>query len=127
MEEEVTEILAIDGDDFMDVESYFNQKPSTRFIQMMEPTTLYVFRKMDFDEAVSSNLEIRNFFRTATERILLRKKRRIEESVFKTAKERYEKLLEQKPNLVLRAPSNIIASYLGITPETLSRIKSKTK
>lgn len=126
-EEEVTEILAIDGDDFMDVESYFDQKPSTRYIQMMEPTTLYVFRKMDFDEAVTSNLEIRRFFRIATEKILLRKKKRTEESIFKSAKERYDTLMEQKPNLLLRTPSNVVASYLGITPETLSRIKSKTK
>lgn len=126
-EEEVTEILAIDGDDFLDVESYFDQKPSTRFIQMLEPTTLYIFRKMDFDEAVSSNLEIRRFFRIATEKILLRKKKRTEDSIFKSAKERFEALLENKSNLVLRTPSNIIASYLGITPETLSRIKSKTK
>lgn len=126
-EEEVTELLAIDGDDFLDVESYFDQKPSTRYIQMLEPTTLYVFRKMDFDEAVSSNLEIRRFFRIATERILLRKKKRTEESIFKSAKERYESLMEKKSSLVLRTPSNIIASYLGITPETLSRIKSKTK
>ncbi len=126
-EEEVTEILAIDGDDFMDVESYFDQKPSTRYIQMMEPTTLYVFRKMDFDEAVSSNMEIRRFFRIATEKILLRKKKRIEESIFKSAKERYETLMEKKSNLLLRTPSNVIASYLGITPETLSRIKSKNR
>lgn len=126
-EEEVTELLAIDGDDFLDVESYFDQKPSTRYIQMLEPTTLYVFSKMDFEESVSSNLEIRRFFRVATERILLRKKKRTEESIFKSAKDRYETLMEKKPNLVLRTPSNIIASYLGITPETLSRIKSRTK
>ena len=67
------------------------------------------------------------FFRKLTERVLLLEKKRIKETIFKSAKERYETLLAEKPNLVLRVPSIYIASYLGITPETLSRIKTKMK
>ncbi len=125
--EEITEQLAIDGDGFFDCESFFKQTPSDRFIQMLEPTTLYLFRRMEYGEVIMQNPEIRRFFRYLTEMILLMKKKRTLDSIFQSAKERYETLLAEKPNLVLRAPSNIIASYLGITPETLSRIKSKKK
>jgi len=59
------------------------------------------------------------------EKALINKKKRILDSIFNSAKERYRILLEERPSLVLRTPSNIIASYLGVTPETLSRIKAK--
>lgn len=124
-EEEFTEKLAIDGDDFMDFESFYDQKPSIRYIQMLEPTTLVIFQRNDFQEIMKERYDIGNFFRLTTELMLLRLKKRSDESIFNTAKERYEHLMAAKPNLVLRTPSNIIASYLGITPETLSRIKSK--
>lgn len=126
-DEEVTDQLAAEGDGFLDYDSFFNQAPSRRFIQMLEPTTLFLFPRLDCEDMCDNNLEARNFFRTLTETVLLLKKQRIHNSIFKTAQERYEILLNEKPNLVLRVPSIYVASYLGITPETLSRIKSKVK
>lgn len=126
-DEEVTEQLASDGEGFLDYESFFNQSPSRHFIQMLEPTTLYLFPQLECEDLCESNQEIKLFFRHLTENILLLKKKRIKDTIFKSAKERYETLLNEKPNLVLRVPSIYIASYLGITPETLSRIKTKMK
>ena len=126
-EEEITEQLAHDGDTFLDYESYFNQSPSRQFIQMLEPTTLYLFPHLECEELRKENMEINIFFRRLTENELLAQKKRIRETIFKPAKERYETLIAEKPNLVLRVPSIYIASYLGITPETLSRIKTKMK
>ena len=94
---------------------------------MLEPTTLCLFRRLERSEVKTDSHEIRRFFRYLTEMILLQMKKRILNSIFKSAKERYDIMMEEKPSLVLRAPSNIIASYLGITPETLSRIKAKSK
>ncbi|MCQ2225569.1 MAG: Crp/Fnr family transcriptional regulator [Paludibacteraceae bacterium] len=126
-EEEVTEQLAHDGDMFLDYESYFNQSPSRHFIQMLEPTTLYLFPHLECEELCKNNKEINLFFRKLTEKLFLLKKKRIKDTIFKPAKVRYETLIAEKPNLVLRVPSIYIASYLGITPETLSRIKTKMK
>lgn len=125
--EEVTDQLAHEGDGFLDYESFFNQSPSRRFIQMLEPTTLFLFPRLDCEDLCDKNLEIRHFFRQMTELVLLMKKKRIHDTIFKSAKERYQILLEEKPNLVLRVPSIYVASYLGITPETLSRIRSSVK
>jgi len=123
--EEVTEQLSAEGDGFLDCESFFKQTPSKRYVQMLEPTTLYLFRKLDNSEISSDNYEVRRFLRYMIEKALLDKKKRILDSIFKPARERYETLLAEKPGLVLRAPSGIVASYLGVTPETLSRIKAK--
>ena len=123
--EEVTEQLSIDGDGFLDCESFFKQTPSNRYVQMLEPTTLFLFTRLDGSEILSDNYEIRRFFRYLMEKVLLEKKKRILDSIFKPAKERYEKLMTERANLVLRTPSSIVASYLGVTPETLSRIKAK--
>lgn len=126
-EEEITEQLACDGDGFLDYDSFFNQAPSRHFIQMLEPTTLYLFPLLECEDICENNNEIKLFFRKLMEDILILKKKRIKDTIFKSAKERYETLLTEKPNLVLRVPSIYIASYLGITPETLSRIKTKMK
>ncbi|MBR5374047.1 MAG: Crp/Fnr family transcriptional regulator [Paludibacteraceae bacterium] len=123
--DEITEQLSEDGDGFFDCDSFFNQTPSKRYIQMLEPTTLFLFRRLGSGEISSDNYEIRRFLRYMIEKALLDKKKRILDSIFKSAKERYETLLVEKPSLVLRTPSGIIASYLGVTPETLSRIKAK--
>ncbi|MCR5497966.1 MAG: cyclic nucleotide-binding domain-containing protein [Paludibacteraceae bacterium] len=124
-DEEITEELSEDGDGFFDCESLFMQTPSNRFVQMLEPTTLCLFRRMDSEEFTSDSYEIRRFQRYLIEKALINKKKRILDSIFNSAKERYRILLEERPSLVLRTPSNIIASYLGVTPETLSRIKAK--
>lgn len=126
-EEEITSQLAHDGDMFLDYESYFNQSPSRNFIQMLEPSTLYLFPHLECEELRKNNREINLFFRKLTEKLFLLKKKRITDTIFKPAKVRYETLIAEKPNLVLRVPSIYIASYLGITPETLSRIKTKMK
>lgn len=126
-DKEITEQLSHEGDGFLDYESFFSQSPSRRFIQMLEPTTLYLFPRLECEDLCSKSPEIRRYFRLLTEVVLLLKKKRIQQTIFKSAKERYQILLEEKPNLVLRVPSIYVASYLGITPETLSRIRSTVK
>ncbi|MBR5374290.1 MAG: Crp/Fnr family transcriptional regulator [Paludibacteraceae bacterium] len=126
-DKEITEQLALEGDGFLDYDSFFNQSPSRRFIQMLEPSTLYLFPRLECEELCNTNMEIRRFFRLMTELVLVLKKKRISDTIFKSAKERYQILLNEKPNLVLRVPSIYVASYLGITPETLSRIRSGVK
>ena len=126
-DKEITEQLSHEGDGFLDYESFFSQSPSRRFIQMLEPTTLYLFPRLECEDLCNKSPEIRRYFRLLTEVVLLLKKKRIQQTIFKSAKERYQILLEEKPNLVLRVPSIYVASYLGITPETLSRIRSTVK
>ena len=103
--EEVTEQLACNGEGFLDYDSYFNQSPSRHFIQMLEPTTLYLFPQLECEDLCDNNMEIKLFFRKLTERTLLLQKKRIKETIFRSAKERYEILLTENTNLVLRVHS----------------------
>ncbi len=126
-EEEITEQLIRENEDFMDYDSFLDQTPSRRFIQMIEPTTLFLISRLECEEASANNLELRRLFRRMMECKLLYVKRKTQQSIFKSAKERYDDLIARKPDLILRVPSVYIASFLGVTPETLSRIRSNVK
>lgn len=126
-EEEITEQLIRENEDFMDYDSFLDQTPSRRFIQMIEPTTLFLISRLECEEACANNLELRRLFRRMMECKLLYVKRKTQQSIFKSAKERYDDLIARKPDLILRVPSVYIASFLGVTPETLSRIRSNVK
>ena len=56
--------------------------------------------------------------------LMIEMSRRISSLQYMTAKEKYIQLLEENPNIILRAPLGMIATYLGISQETLSRIRS---
>jgi len=68
--------------------------------------------------------EFERLARMSTTKTMLQLQQRIVSLQFKTSKERYDSLLERYPQIELRAPLGDIASYLGITQETLSRIRS---
>lgn len=125
--EEMTEYLASENEIFYDCESFFKQTPSKRYIQMLEASTLYLCTKSDLEEMCKENREIRFFYRNLTEQLMLKLKRKTLDCIFEPAKVRYDNLVKANPEYVLRVPSIFIASYLGVTPETLSRIRSKVK
>lgn len=125
--EEMTEYLASEDEIFYDCESFFRQTPSKRYIQMLEPSVLYLCTKTDLDELCKQNKEIRIFYRNLTEQLLRKKKQKTLDCIFEPAKVRYDNLINRNSEYVLRVPSIFVASYLGVTPETLSRIRSKVK
>ncbi len=125
--EEMTEYLASEDEIFYDCESFFRQTPSKRYIQMLEPSVLYLCTKTDLDELCKQSKEIRIFYRNLTEQLLRKKKQKTLDCIFEPAKVRYDNLINRNSEYVLRVPSIFVASYLGVTPETLSRIRSKVK
>lgn len=125
--EEITEYLASENEIFYDCESFFRQVPSKRYIQMLEPSVLYLCTKSDLDELCKQNKEIRIFCRRLTEQLLRSLKQKTVDCIFEPAKVRYDNLIKRNSEYVLRVPSIFVASYLGVTPETLSRIRSKVK
>ncbi len=125
--EELTEYLACENEIFYDCESFFRRTPSKRYIQMLEPSVLCLCTKADLDELCAQNKEIRIFYRNLTEELMRKLKRKTLDCIFESARVRYENLVKSNPEYVLRVPSIFIASYLGVTPETLSRIRSKVR
>jgi CRP-like cAMP-binding protein len=106
-----------------DMHSFFSGEKSVFNIDAIEDTEILMITAADFEEMTLQVPVMDRYFRILFQNSLVTKERRLVSSVTHAAEEKYIELLEYNPKLVARVPQNLIASYLGIAPETLSRIK----
>ncbi|MEI9911992.1 MAG: hypothetical protein WDO71_21525 [Bacteroidota bacterium] len=92
---------------------------------MLEGSILWAISKDTLDGLFNQYHEIERLVRIAYEKYYIRLEERYVNAQFKTATERYENLLRQTPHIPGRVSLGHIASYLGISQETLSRIRSR--
>lgn len=106
-------------------ESYTFNLPAIENYQALEDTELIVLSKVAIEEllAISSRFEV--IARIATENELITCQKMIASFITKSAEERYVDLLNNQGELFQRVPQQYIASFLGVSPETLSRIKAR--
>lgn len=121
---EVTEWFADEGGFCFSIESYFTQTPSVLCIEALEPSTVLRISKEGLDRLKKENLAVANLLITMYSGSLVLSQQRMNSIQFESAKERYLHLEKHHPNIILKAPLQYIASYLGITSETLSRIRA---
>jgi CRP-like cAMP-binding protein len=121
---EVTEYMAVENTIVMSIESLFKEKPSVQVIQTLEPTLIYALPKKELEAVAMKSVNIQILYRKILEESLIISQTRADMLRFETAQDRYQKLVKQSPQLVLRAPLVYIASYLQMTPETLSRVRT---
>ena len=95
-------------------------------IEALEDTTMQVANFNDFTELYSKDLVFERIGRKLAERLLVRKELRTRSMLEQNARERYLKLLAENPKLIKRVPQYHMASYLGITEVSLSRLKNKS-
>lgn len=101
---------------------YFNQ-PSDFYIKAIEHAQV-VYLNADFmEKATAMNADFGCFIEQSLQRNIYIQQRRIHSLLAMTAKERYLSFMETYPGLLMRVPQWMIASYLGITPESLSRVR----
>ena len=121
---EVTEYLAVDGDIVMCIESLFKEEPSYLQVEALENTILYELPKQRLEQVALHNVNIQILYRKILEESLIISQVHADLLRFETAENRYRRMTRQKPQVVLRAPLVHIASYLQMTPETLSRVRA---
>ena len=121
---EVTEYLAVDGNVFMCIESLFQNEPSKLIVEALEPSVVYALPKDRLEEVALHNVNIQILYRKILEESLIISQRRADLLRFESAKDRYRKLCKLNPKVIMKAPLVYIASYLQMTPETLSRVRS---
>ena len=92
---------------------------------MVEGSILWAISKDDLTGMLNEYHEIERLVRIVYEKYYLRLEERFVNAQFRTATERYQTLLMQTPHIIERVPLGYIASYLGISQETLSRIRSR--
>lgn len=121
---EVTEHLGVDHSIFMCIESLFKEEPSRLQVEALEPTLVYALPKAKLEAAAMRNVNIQMLYRKILEESLILSQIHADLVRFESAPNRYKRLCDLSPQVVLRAPLTYIANYLQMTPETLSRIRS---
>ncbi|MCR5270095.1 MAG: Crp/Fnr family transcriptional regulator [Prevotella sp.] len=123
---ELTEYMATENTICMSIESLFKEAPSMQIIQALEPTIIFAIPMHELETAAMKSVNIQMLYRKILEESLIISQQHADMLRFESAQDRYQKLVKNAPQLVLRAPLVYIASYLQMTPETLSRVRTAT-
>jgi CRP-like cAMP-binding protein len=107
-----------------DIGSFNSDKPTRLYIEALEPSTILRIEKPNLLYLYAQFPKFDRNFRIITENKFIELENRVLQNISSTAEERYQAFLEQYPNLSNRLPNTQIASYIGITPEFLSKIRS---
>lgn len=110
-----------------DMHSFIQGLPAMISIQAIEDSEVLVLSKEDLDQLFQEKPVFNVFFRKFMENAYCREQLRMIENLSLPARERYENFLKKYPQIAKKVPLKQIASYLGITPEFLSAIRSKTE
>jgi CRP-like cAMP-binding protein len=124
-DKEITEWIAMDEQFFLSITSFFQRVPSHLIIQTIEPSELYGIHHNDFMALADQYHDVEKLLRKMVTASLILSQIRMDSIQFETAQQRYDRLLKNSPEIIQRVPVSYIASFLGVTPETLSRIRAQ--
>lgn len=124
-ENEICSWFMKEGDLIISVQSFFFQQASYENIQALEPLTVHYISFEELQFIYQKFAEFNYVGRVLTERYYVLSEQRLFAIRMQRAQERYEYMLANSPDLIQRVPTHFIASYLGITKETLSRVRSR--
>lgn len=113
------------GDFVTNYRSFLNNRPSEHFIETMSDAKVYVISKTDLHRLYDKHQAIERLGRLIAENLYLTVAQRLDSFMHDTPEERYASLLNRNSRLLQEVPQYMIASYLGVTPETLSRIRAR--
>ncbi len=120
---DITESFAFENSLVARVESLFTGRPSLKGIQMLEDSEVLAIAALQLFKLYDEFPQLERLARKITERGYVDTVNRLESLQFHSAEERYQTLLQEAPDLLKRVPLKHIASYLGITQVSLSRIR----
>lgn len=115
--------FAAENDWIADIGSFHSGKPSALFIEAIEPSIILQIEQQDLYFLYTNILKLNLILRVIIENNYVELQNRVLQTISSTAQQSYRTFLEQYPGLAQRLPNNQIASYLGITPEFLSKIR----
>jgi CRP-like cAMP-binding protein len=122
---DITESFSFENNIIARVESLFTGKPSRKAIQILEDAEIIAINANQLFKLYNTFPEIERLFRKIFEAAYVETVNRIEGIQFHTAEERYKALLSEAPNVLMHVPLKYVASYLGITQVSLSRIRGQ--
>lgn len=124
---EVTFWFGKEGETVISMKSYVEEQPGYENIELLEDCELYELKTNNLKKLFSEDVHIANWGRKFAEKELIKTEERLISKQFKNASERYLELMQNHPELIQRVQLGHIASYLGITQVSLSRIRAELK
>jgi CRP-like cAMP-binding protein len=106
-----------------DFYSFLTQSPATQYIDALEDSVVFSIEKQDLEQLYERVPKFDRFFRILLQNAFVANQKRILASISETAEQQYNNFVKKYPSLEQRVPQHQIASYLGIAPETISRIR----
>ena len=125
--EEITTSFSCEGDIVFSMDEFYYGKPSEEYVETLEEVVAYRIALTDLLHLFQTDIDLANWGRVIHQDEYRRLHRSHKERLTLAAKERYEAFQEQFPQVCQRAQLGYIASYLGITLPTLSRIRKNRK
>jgi len=125
--DEITFWFGKEGDTIISMKSYVANQKGYEDIELLEDCELYELKAKNLQKLFDGDIHIANWGRKFAEQELIRTEERLISRQFLTATVRYKELLKYSPNLIKRVKLGHIASYLGITQVSLSRIRAEIK
>lgn len=108
-----------------DLDSFLNKTPAFSNWQAVEPVSLVCLPRAHFDTLMNNWTAFKVLFLKKTQTAYLRSMERAAKDKSQTAEEKYLAMLDENPQIIQRVPHYDVAAYLGIAPESLSRIRKK--
>lgn len=118
-------MFAMEGWWISDLYSFLTQQAGNQNIDALEDTEVLQIEKSDLERLYVEVPKFDRFFRILLQNAFVANQQRILASISQTAEEQYTAFIRKYPSLEQRVPQHQVASYLGITPETISRIRAK--
>ena len=123
--QEATRYIALENHFITTLHAFISQTPTSEFIQATEKSELLQISFNDFKKIIEETTLGRDLYNKQLEVAYISNHRRLESFLKMSAKQRYDFLLQTNPAIIQRLSNKIVASYLGITQESLSRIKAQ--
>jgi len=123
---DVTRYIAFENQIATALVSFITKQPAMESIQVVERSELLAISHIDFNYLMTIIPQWREFYCSYLEKAYVNNTNRLMSFTTMDAFERYSQLLKINPNIVKRLPNKVVASYINVSQETLSRLKSKT-
>jgi CRP/FNR family transcriptional regulator len=107
-----------------DFNSYINQSPASIYVEALEDSVVLQIDYTNVEHLCAANPKFERFFRVVAQKSFAFSQKRILSNLGLSAEERYLEFADMYPKIVQRVPQYALASYLGMTPEFLSKLKS---
>ncbi len=116
--------FAFEGWWMVNLQSFLTEQPTRLNIEVLENSELLMLDRKNHDELLEELPAYMSYYRIIVQDAYVALQQRVENALGLTAEEKYKRLIEDSPEFLNRVPLNLVASYLGVSPETLSRVRA---